>query len=810
MDRKMPKIIIIFVILLIISFFGIVKEYSFNSLDFYLIGSVNNLNLLDGNDDKKIDNEIQTLNGIKKISELNKVKKELDSNKNDTKTSVLELNYREILKLKKDNLDGDNDELNKINYARLKKLHKSNNDYEYILTFQNLENSSDNGTNIYYTRSSDLKKWEKPHKLFENYTLDGKNYLYSSCDSIVLNGGKYDGRIIVVVAKVIKNTYNFSSSVFNTLGIYIKYSDDNGDTWSNEEQIYSGYVWEPYILQLSTGDIQVYFTDVAPVEYMKPFNSDFASTSPQFNSSGVGMISSFDGGETFIPNVKGTTSKYVDTNIDYYAPYRIAQQPVFWCKDSACDDVSNEIVDFTNIKTWNSSANKYQYHHGIDYNNQIIKMTDQMPVAVELNNREKIVMAAESIKFQMTNINVNGEDIETTKLRMYISLAYSNKKNVLINGINKQKYWLDITNSPTLSFSQEKDVYNSNGLLASQTGPVTRNNHLISHGAAPYILQMPSGETILYYKGSSYPTMLIGDSNGNFSYDEKRLYTPVLTENDSLFGSIANLSSHSIALLAAQKDSNGNKYIGLYPMYLNHTIDIKNTQLSETNDDALFIGSDSQAQASIRANYDLNNIYFYVDTLDRNVTNDDSIDLYVKSANMKYNNNSYDYLHMKVNSNNTSEVELVKGTTKYNLTEVKTETKVLNTGNDEGGYIVKITIPRSSLNLVDDSIKINAILNNCDSASCNESNIIHDTLAGVSISDYETWINVNLVSAILKGDVNNDGVIDEKDTTILAKYIVDGTSNVSHEFLNLGDMNNDGKIKMNDVMMIVKLYKMMV
>ena len=599
----------------------------------YLIGVSNNLKLLANSTTDKIDNDISSLTSIKKISELNKTKKELDSNKDNTKTSVLEVNYREIVKLKKDNLDSGNTELNSINYLLLKKLKKDNNNYKYILTFQSLENNNDNGTNIYYTRSSDLSNWEQPHKLFENYTIDGKTYLYSSCDSVVLNGGKYDGRIIAVVAKVIKSTYNFSSSVFNTLGIYIKYSDDNGDTWSNERQVYSGYVWEPYILQLSTGDIQIYFTDVAPVEYMMPFNSDFASTSPQFNSSGVGMISSFDGGETFIPNVKGATSKYVDTNIDYYAPYRVAQQPVYWCNDTNCDNISNEIVDFTNVKTWNMSANKYQYHHGINYNNQIIKMTDQMPVAVELNNKERIVMVAEGIKLQMNNINVNGESIETTRLRMYISLIYSNKKDVLINKIHKQKYWLDITDSPTLSFSNESDVYNSNGLLPAQTGPVIRKNHFVSHGAAPYILQMPSGETVLYYKGSRYPTMLIGDSNGNFSYDESKVYTPVLTENDSLFGSIASLSSHSIALLASQKDSSGSKYIGLYPMYLNHTLDIKNKPLSEVNDEALFIGSESQAQTSIMANYDNDNIYIYMNTLDKNVTNEDSVEVYIKGNN---------------------------------------------------------------------------------------------------------------------------------------------------------------------------------
>ena len=56
-------------------------------------------------------------------------------------------------------------------------------------------------------------------------------------------------------------------------------------------------------------------------------------------------------------------------------------------------------------------------------------------------------------------------------------------------------------------------------------------------------------------------------------------------------------------------------------------------------------------------------------------------------------------------------------------------------------------------------------------------------------------------------DINSDGVVDIKDVKILAKYIVDRTSNYSFSRLLLGDMNNDGRIKLNDVVLLIREIK---
>ena len=65
----------------------------------------------------------------------------------------------------------------------------------------------------------------------------------------------------------------------------------------------------------------------------------------------------------------------------------------------------------------------------------------------------------------------------------------------------------------------------------------------------------------------------------------------------------------------------------------------------------------------------------------------------------------------------------------------------------------------------------------------------------------------NWLCSEITRDINSDGVVDIKDVKILAKYIVDGTSNYSFSRLLLGDMNNDGRIKLNDVILLIREIK---
>ena len=56
---------------------------------------------------------------------------------------------------------------------------------------------------------------------------------------------------------------------------------------------------------------------------------------------------------------------------------------------------------------------------------------------------------------------------------------------------------------------------------------------------------------------------------------------------------------------------------------------------------------------------------------------------------------------------------------------------------------------------------------------------------------------------IISGDVNQDFSVDSHDLTIMAKYIIDKSSDLVYNDLLLGDINHDGVIKMNDIIIIL-------
>ena len=77
-------------------------------------------------------------------------------------------------------------------------------------------------------------------------------------------------------------------------------STDNGVTWSEPVSVYQGVNWEPYLLELSSGEIHCYFTDSS-------------RTGIEGKDTGTAMVISRDGGQ----NVDAFIWKYpllCDTN----------------------------------------------------------------------------------------------------------------------------------------------------------------------------------------------------------------------------------------------------------------------------------------------------------------------------------------------------------------------------------------------------------------------------------------------------------------------------------------------------------------
>lgn len=60
-------------------------------------------------------------------------------------------------------------------------------------------------------------------------------------------------------------------------------------------------------------------------------------------------------------------------------------------------------------------------------------------------------------------------------------------------------------------------------------------------------------------------------------------------------------------------------------------------------------------------------------------------------------------------------------------------------------------------------------------------------------------------SGRLKGDVNNDGIVDATDAELASKHIVE-TIILTGEDFKAADMNNDGVISLADVVLIKRIY----
>lgn len=201
------------------------------------------------------------------LDEMNTAAAPLNSHAGAERYSVLESvrAYRQLLpaaKLKTDRT---------AIYPRIKRMA----DGRYILFVQGGQIAS----RIYYCTSDDLLHWSDTRILFEPYavtTSEGSDTrCFSTVDAVVLADGDLLAACSFRAAKGYKHNVG--------CGIMLRRSRDNGATWSDEEVIFEGTNWEPYLLQLPDGRIQCYFTDCLPAT----------------RNSGTSVITSTDNGRTW-------------------------------------------------------------------------------------------------------------------------------------------------------------------------------------------------------------------------------------------------------------------------------------------------------------------------------------------------------------------------------------------------------------------------------------------------------------------------------------------------------------------------------
>lgn len=173
------------------------------------------------------------------------------------------------------------------------------NDGTWLMSYHYGDAGATAGNQVMYLRSTDLIGW-KPA------TGSGSTvpYLFEGGGSKPLYAGAYllrlsDGRIMAA-ASYRKNDipggdYHYTN---DDNGIAIKYSSDNGRTWTSEQRVNVGTNWEPFILETEGGQIQIYYTDCNHVK------TGIWKGPAAYGGSGVGMIYSDDKGRTWRPGTQ--------------------------------------------------------------------------------------------------------------------------------------------------------------------------------------------------------------------------------------------------------------------------------------------------------------------------------------------------------------------------------------------------------------------------------------------------------------------------------------------------------------------------
>ena len=568
-----------------------------------------NLSTDNGNTEKPKDDESQepVVCSITPIGELNQGTPIINSHADVTKRSSLMMNYRMLVTM----------ESSYPRYPRIKKMKNG----DYILFYHNGSANNNIGRRCVYALSKDLKTWSNKGEIFNSYDIiDSKGnkniHCYANCDGLVLSNGD----ILAVASCRANSGYR---DLPEDAGIELKRSTDNGVTWSEPIKIYQGVNWEPFLLELPTGELHCYFTD-----------SSRTGLEGHGTDTGTAMVVSTDGGKTWKPDFSSS-------------PYYVLRMR--WEK--------NGIVG---------------YNH-------------QMPSVVRLNDNKGLAAA-----------------VETNNSGYHISLCYSDK--------DKWEY-----------------------LAADQEGPVDSNNCVFS-GMGPYLGQLPSGETVLSYESSSKYTLKIGDATArNFG----SAYQPF---SGGYWGSFCIIDSHTLVGTNIKAKEGP---VQMAQFVLNHridavkrkvTIDGNNKEWANT-DHALFVGSKSQAQGTLRCSYDDDNIYFLLEVLDRNLLASDYASLYVSPV--SNNKLSKGACCIQVTMNGLKNCEIYDASWKEAQLDAQVKTYVCNETNerliDDYGYIAEIAIPRSKLTITSGQVLVNFSITKRNSL---------DAICDVASTSTARWIPV--------------------------------------------------------------------
>ncbi len=342
--------------------------------------------------------------------------------------------------------------------------------------------------------------------------------------------------------------------------------------------------------------------------------------------------------------------------------------------------------------------------------NGIQILTDQMPVAILLHDQKTIVMSAESLRPDESGHS-------TSIIRSHDFFARTLEEN--------------------------------------EYGPEDRDDMLVT-GAAPYIVQFPSGEVILSNFSGLKQKVYIGNETAEEFY-LTRSFNPFPSQKVAMWGDLFVADSHT--LLASSGDTIVEKGVvhnlasrglGISHMVLNHRIDAKTATMNvdgDTSDwydntDALFVGSISQAQTSMRVAHDEDDLYLLFEHIDNTLTDKDYFYFFVSDgSSVKY--------RIKGTPKAVDEVARIEGKKTVVLPQSQWRGQVrvygtcsVNTDIDEG-CVIELAMDRNLFGDVDTLYVFMKMYNNDGGET-----YTWDGFNGLTESKMETWHRVRLSDTV--------------------------------------------------------------
>jgi len=283
-------------------------------------------------------------------------------------------------------------------------------------------------------------------------------------------------------------------------------------------------------------------------------------------------------------------------------------------------------------------------------------------------------------------------------------------------------------------------------LTGDESGPIDRTGNVIN-GAAGYLVQFPSGETVISCNINNRFSMKVGNSKGRvFNGAEWNTGWLQPFAGTGYWGSMEVIGSHELIGTIHRRTGDASFVsdgIQIGRFILNHRINAPASNITVDGDnrdwlhtDALFIGSESPAQTVFRAASDGAYLYVLAEHLDVDDISDNTMQLYFHNNNGALNADS-----MRININYAGLAGVVKWSDGNWRSAIIPGLKVVSAVSDndgENGYLAELAIPLSALNSPSGVFRFNAVTVN---------RTVVDTFTFAVVDDPSTWMLIKKTAA---------------------------------------------------------------